>query len=88
MIDKTFRGIIGKDIGKSDWACVVWPESAAVLGTGKAVKVSGTVDGYEFKTALLPTGRGPHMLPIKAAILKAIDKKMGNEVEIFIRERL
>jgi hypothetical protein len=76
MIDKTFKGIIGKDTGKAELPYVAWPESVAVLGTGKAVKVSGTVDGCEFKSALLPTGLGPHMLPIKAAILKAINKKM------------
>jgi hypothetical protein len=88
MIDKTFKGIIGKDTGKIDLPCVAWPESVSVLGTGKAVKVSAKVDGYEFKSALLPTGMGPHMLPIKKAILKAINKKMGDEVEIYIWERL
>jgi hypothetical protein len=88
MIDKTFHGIIGKDTGKVELPCVVWPESTAILGTGRAVKVSGTVDGYEFNSALLPTGMGFHMLPIKKAILKAISKKMGDEVEIYIRERL
>jgi hypothetical protein len=88
LIDKTFKGIIGKNTGKVDLNCVAWPESVAVLGTGKAVKVCGTVDGYEFKTALLPTGMGPHMLPIKAEIRKAIKKNMGDEVEIYIREKL
>jgi hypothetical protein len=88
IIGKTFKGIIGKDTGTVDLMCVVWPDSKAVLGTGKAVKVSGTVDGYEFNTALLPTGMGPHMLPIKAAIRKAINKTMGDEVEIYVRERL
>lgn len=88
MIDKTFKGIIGKDTGKVELNCVTWPESVAVLGTGKAVKVSGTVDSYEFTSALLPTGMGPHMLPIKAEIRKAINKKIGDEVEIYIRERL
>jgi hypothetical protein len=87
MINKTFKGIIGKDTGKEPLLCVAWPDSVAVLGTGKAVKVTGTVDGYEFKSALLPTGMGPHMLPIKAEIRKAIGKNMGDEVEIYIRER-
>jgi hypothetical protein len=88
MIDKTFKGVIGKDTGKSELPCVVWPESVTVLGTGKAVKVSGTVDGYDFQSALLPTGTGIHMLPIKAAIRKAIKKDMGDEVEIYIKDRL
>jgi hypothetical protein len=88
MLNRTFKGIIGKDTGRVDLSCVVWPESRAVLGTGKAVKVTGTVDGYEFQTALLPTGMGPHMLPIKAAIRKAINKKIGDEVEIVIKDSL
>jgi hypothetical protein len=84
MINKTFTGTIGAEIKGAMWTCVVWPESKAVLGTGKAKKVKATVDGYPVQTALLPTGTGAHMLPISKPVLKAINKKLGDTVTITI----
>ena len=86
MINATFTGKIGTDIKGNLWPCVKWPESKVVLGTGKATKISGSVDGYAIKTALLPTGDGAHMLPISKPVLKAINKQLGDTVTIFIRD--
>ena len=87
-MDKTFTAIILSDEKKGGWTYVIWPESATHLGTKKAAKVKGTIDGYEFQTSFLPWGDGTHMLPVKAAILAAIKKQPGEEVVVQLTERL
>lgn len=81
-----FTAAITKD-KKSGWTCVAWPESVRVLGTGLPVKVTAAVDGHEFQATFLPIG-GMHMLPLRAAILKAIMKQVGDTVEVYLRDRL
>lgn len=72
---------------KSGWPCVAWPESVRVLGTGKPVKIAAAIDGHAFPITVLPIG-GMHMLPLRAAILKAIGKRVGDTVVVEVRERL
>ena len=88
MLNKTFTATITKDFEKSGWTCVVWPDSASFFGTGKAVKVAGTIDGHDFQATFLPFGGGTHMLPLRAAILTAINKRVGDTVEVHIKVRL
>lgn len=85
-IDMRFAAVITKD-GNSGWTCVEWPESVRALGTGKSVKVTAAIDGHEFQATFLPIG-GLHMLPLRAAILKAIEKQVGDTVEVCLKERL
>jgi hypothetical protein len=85
-IDATFTAPIHKDGSFATY--LVWPGSADFLGTRKAVKVGGTVDGHEFTATLMPSGEGPHWLPLRAAICKQIGKSQaGEEVTVHLRER-
>jgi hypothetical protein len=88
MLDVQFTATITKDTVNSGWTCVIWPESATVLGTRKPVKVSGTVDGHAFQATLMPFGDGTHMLPLRAALRKTLKKDMGDTVEVVLTERL
>lgn len=72
----------------SGWACVSMSGSAERFGTGKAIKVAGTVDGHPLQATMLPTGGGTHMLPIKAAVRKTIGKDVGDHVAIHLTQRL
>lgn len=71
----------------SGWACVVVPSSQEQFGTGKPVKVVGLVDGHEIEATMLPIGNGRHMVPIKAAVRKAIAKGIGDQVRLEITGR-
>ena len=52
------------------------------------VKVGGTIDGHPFMAALMPSGKGPHWLPLRAAICKAISKNQeGEQVAISLERR-
>lgn len=61
--------------------------SAELFGTRRPVKVGGTID--PFTATLMPSGNGPHWLPIKAALCKLIGKdQAGIEVTFRLEQRL
>ena len=87
-IDFTFIGPITRDGAATAWTVVEVPGSAEVFGTRRPVKVGGTIDGHPFRATLLPTGNGPHMMPINAALRKAIGKdSAGDEVSLRFTHR-
>jgi hypothetical protein len=86
-MDWTFTAPIQKDGSFPTYLTV--EGSREVLGTGRPVKVTGTLDGHEFAATLMPSGAGPHWLPLKAAYCKAIGKSAaGEQVTVHVRERL
>jgi len=86
-LDHRFTAPIEKDGSFATYVTV--PGSAELLGTRKAVKVTGTIDGHPFAATLMPSGAGPHWLPIRAALCKTIGKsKAGEEVTFRLEQRL
>ena len=62
--------------------------SDQLLGTRRAVKVAGTLDGHPFEATLMPSGTGPHWLPLRAALCQAIGKAgAGEQVAVQLHER-
>jgi len=88
MLNKTFTATIIKEDKKGGWTYVIWPESAVFFETRKPVKVKGTIDGHDFQATFLPWGDGTHMLPVKGAVMTAIKKQAGDDVEVVLLERL
>jgi hypothetical protein len=87
-LDIRFTATMLADAGGVSWNCVIVPGAAEALGTRRAAKVSGTVDGEAFSSSLMPLGDGRHMLPLKADLRKAIGKQAGDEVAVHIDQRL
>ncbi len=86
-LDVRFTAPIEKDGAFATYLVV--PDSAALLGTRRAVKVTGTADGHAFAATLMPSGGGPHWLPLRAAICSAIGKsRAGDEVTVHLQQRL
>ncbi len=86
-IDFSFRAAIEKDGSFATYVTV--PGSPAYFGTRRPVKISGTIDGHEFAATLMPSGAGPHWLPLRAAVCKAIGKgAAGDEVSVHLTRRL
>ena len=85
-LDATFTAPIEKDGAFATYLTV--PGSAELLGTRRPVKIGGTIDGHSFTATLMPSGEGPHWLPLRAAICQAIGKSEGGtDVTVHLRER-
>jgi hypothetical protein len=86
-LDHTFTAPIQKDGAFATYLVV--PDSAELLGTRRPVKVSGTADGHEFAATLMPSGSGPHWLPLRKALCEAIGKReAGEKVTVYLQHRL
>jgi len=59
---------------------VIVPGSAELLGSRRPVKVGG----HPFAVTLMPSGNGPHWLPMNAALCKLIGKDQ-TDVEVTVQ---
>lgn len=85
-LDATFRVPIRKDGAFATY--LELPGSDDLLGTRRAVKVAGTLDDQPFAATLMPSGQGPHWLPIRAALAKAVGKSQaGEEITVHLLDR-
>jgi hypothetical protein len=86
-LDHSFTAPLEKDGAFPSFVTV--PGSAELLGTRRAVKVGGTIDGHPFTATLMPSGAGPHWLPVRRELCRAIGKsEAGAEVSLRLSERL
>ncbi|MGM7671827.1 DUF1905 domain-containing protein [Microbacterium sp. A93] len=66
------------------WTVFEVPGSIEHFGTGNPVRVTGTIDETPVEITLMPTGRGLHFGPVKAATRKLIGKAVGDRVRVRI----
>jgi hypothetical protein len=75
---------------KTGWSYVcIPPDLAEKLKPGfkKSFRVKGKLDNYPIsRQALLPMGNGEFILPLKAAVRKAIHKNKGAMVKLILEE--
>ena len=86
-LDASFTAAIQKDGAFPTFLELVGSDD--LLGTRRAVKVAGTLDGHPFEATLMPSGNGPHWLPLRAALCKAIGKAdAGEQVDVRLQRRV
>ena len=82
-LDHTFTTVLQGDMGPNKWTCAILIGSQEILGTGKAVKVTATIDGRSIESSMLPH-KGNHMLAIKKSLQDAISKHAGDAVTVHL----
>lgn len=83
-----FSGPLAHPTMPASWTVVVVPESKTVFGTGRTVKVDGTIDGHPFAATLMPDGQGGHFLSLNAALRKAVGRQIGDIVDVYLAEQI
>jgi sugar phosphate isomerase/epimerase len=75
---------------KTGWSYVTIPPDIAEKlkpGFKKSFRVKGKLDNYPIaRQAILPMGNGEFILPLKAAVRKAIHKNKGAMVKLILEE--
>jgi hypothetical protein len=85
-LDASFTAAIRKDGAFATY--LELDGSDALLGTRRAVKVTGTLDGHPFQATLMPSGSGPHWLPLRKALCQVLGKSdAGEQVEVRLQQR-
>lgn len=81
-----FDGEIRLLEGKMKWNVIYFPYSVKeIFNTNGNVPVRITVDGHEFEHTLLPSRNG-HYLVYNEFIRRALQKKLGDSVHIFLKK--
>ena len=63
--------------------------TAPIEKDGAFATLTGTTDGHSFAASLMPSGTGPHWLPLRAEICAAIGKnRAGEEVTVHLQRRV
>ena len=89
QLDYEFSAPIGVDVKGDLWSAIAVPDSAALFGSLKSVRVDATVDDVSIENiGLMPTGTGELMLSISGAVRKKLAKGVGDEVYVVILRRL
>lgn len=75
---------------KTGWSYIEIPEEIASKikpGYKKSFRVKGSLDNYTIeRTSLLPMGGGSFIIPINAAIRKALGKRKGAVIKVSLTE--
>ena len=88
-LNHTATAPIGAEVNGELWTCVEMPGSAGFFGTGRSVRFDAMVDGLALENVgFLATGRGGHMLSLKANVRKKLSKGLGAQVTVTLTRRV
>lgn len=84
MKNKFESTLIGRGPGNAWVFLPIPPAVAKAFGTKARVPVCGTINGFPFRTSLLPEGDGTHAMPVNKEMLKGARISVGQSVVVVI----
>jgi uncharacterized protein YdeI (YjbR/CyaY-like superfamily) len=89
-VPKSFKATLTRGGGSLNWTVVRIPlDLAKVWGTGRgSVRVKGEINGYAFRAALLPDGKGNHFLVVNRKMQSGGRVSLGAEAAFRIEPDL
>lgn len=88
-LDREFDATIGVTVKGDVWSAIEVPDSAALFGSLKSVRVDARVDDVLVENmGLMPTGSGELMLSVSLALRKKLKKEVGHRVHVVLLRRL
>ena len=85
-----FTAVLERMPGRFGWTYVDFPKDVRTLyGKGGTVRIKGTVNGVPMDRALMPTGRGVHVIVLGVDLRKKAKVKAGEEArfEVWLNPR-
>jgi len=80
--------LLGRGPGSS-WVYIAIPfDVAAVFGSKSRVPVSGTINGFAFRTSLVPEGDGTHYMAVNKTMQAGAGAKRGDPVAVVMERDL
>lgn len=80
---KEFKARLTKPDAAGAWTYFTLPlDAVAEYGKKGQIRVKGNIDGYSFRSSLMPHGDGRHYMVVNRAIRDRIDKSAGDMVKV------
>lgn len=87
MTDYSFEAVLIRPEGVGTWTYLNVPRAVSEnFGTKGQVKVKGTVNGYPYRSTLMPHGDGSHYLVVGKPIRDQIHAAQGDIVQVTIEK--
>lgn len=85
MVDYSFEAVLIRPEGVGTWTYLDVPRAVTEnFGTKGQIKVKGTVNGYPYRSTLIPHGDGSHYLVVGKPIRDQIHAAQGDIVQVTI----
>jgi len=80
--DKSFRATLERMQSNLGWVIIRIPfDVSKVWGVRGTLRVKGEINGFPFRTALFPTGKGSHYLLVNKRMQAGADARAGNTAQ-------
>jgi uncharacterized protein YdeI (YjbR/CyaY-like superfamily) len=79
VVEKSFKATLERMQSNLGWVIIRIPfDVSKVWGVRGRLRVKGEINGFPFRTALFPTGRGYHFLLVNKRMQAGADARAGN----------
>jgi uncharacterized protein YdeI (YjbR/CyaY-like superfamily) len=88
-VEKSFKATLERMQSNLGWVIIRIPfDVSKVWGVRGRLRVKGEINGFPFRTALFPTGKGYHFLLVNKRMQAGADARAGNTADFHLKPDL